>query len=120
MTDKDYLQLGRYPFFRRFLRVEKISSYNLFLTATNTFRSEDSRSFSSKSPLLSRDNGISKRSLSEHSERENGSTAEIQSELMTLAQEMRSLVRNLEKTTKTIGTQTESLNAHWVSSPSII
>ena len=83
-------------------------------------RSEDSRSFSSKSPLLSRDNGISKRSLSEHSERDTGSTMEIQSELITLAQEMRNLVKNLEKTTKTVGTQTERLNVHWVSSPSII
>ena len=82
-------------------------------------RSEDSRSFSSKSPLLSRDNGISKRSLSECGD--NGSTTlEIQSELITLAQEMRNLVKNLEKVTVSVSTQTERNTPHWVSSPSII
>jgi hypothetical protein len=82
-------------------------------------RSEDSRSFSSKSPLLSRENGASKRSLSECGSQA-ASTADVHSELINLAQEMRSLVKNLEKTSKTQGTQTEPKTISWVSSPSII
>ena len=79
-------------------------------------QSEVNPFFSSKSPLLSRENGNSKRSLSECGD---NSTMEIQSELITLAQEMRILVKNLEKTSKSISTQTEK-SVSWVSSPSII
>ncbi|XP_021960719.1 potassium voltage-gated channel subfamily H member 8 [Folsomia candida] len=82
-------------------------------------RSDDSRSFSSKSPLLSRENGASKRSLSECGS-PNVSTTDVHSELISLAQEMRSLVKNLEKTTKSQKTQTEPKSISWVSSPSLI
>ncbi|XP_021963414.1 potassium voltage-gated channel subfamily H member 8 isoform X2 [Folsomia candida] len=74
-----------------------------------------SASFSSKSPLLPRDlaKTSSKRSLSECA-----STADVHSELISLAQEMRNLVKNLDKATTKAPPKLESLS--WKSNPSLI